>query len=697
MFISKMTELIYLVPSIVAIISLPSIIFYLLIKKPRKPYVTVLSVFCLDIFLWNISILLINVIGENNSYALLLAKIGAAGLILIAPLIFHFTVLYTGYLKTRIWLPLVYGPTIFLLLSMFSVYYVEGVAPKGFGIEPVYGPLLYVNDLIALVLIIFSTFLIFRYYRESAGIKKYQSLFVLIAVPVSSILSFVSYEFFSVIMNTSQFPVGSSIDMVMAFTLSYAILKFKLPVETAAEVDFRILAETASEGICIVDSSGGIDYANSHFSEMVRVSNKKIIGQEFQIFVAEAFQDNLKKTIKKTMKGEKVTGLEIGLKREDEIIDAEVNTSPILWNDRIIGGFITIRDVTERKKIVEELNRQKIYFHALFESSPEAIASLDKNRRVIDLNPSFTKLFGYGLDEIKGKDIDDFVLPDEKKDEGRGITKKVTRGETVMLESVRKRKDGSLVSVSVLSAPVFVDGKQSGIFGVYRDITGKVEAEVEKDFYNSLLRHDIANRNMVVQGNLEILNSTNLGSEQAGLVSNALNAVKASTDLIKKVRELRVAEGGTDISPIVINESMSNAIKTNLQQAKDFGVKINYKKSSAVAKVGPLVDSIFSNIIHNAIVHSDCKNISIYFSKEKKDGKSFHRISIEDDGKGVPDEIKKEIFRPGIKRRGSPGSGLGLYLVRKMVEGCGGLIELTDRMENGEKKGTIFNIYLEAA
>ncbi|MBW1933776.1 MAG: PAS domain S-box protein, partial [Deltaproteobacteria bacterium] len=557
-----MTDYIYLIPSFMAVIFLPSIAFYLLAKKPRKAYITVLSLFCLDVFLWNISIFLINLVGANSSYALPLAKIGAVGLIFIAPLIFHFIVSYTGYLETKVWYPLVYGPAFFLLPFLLNGYYVEGVAVRGFGIEPVYGPLLQANDMIAITLVIFSTFLIYRYYRESAGIKKYQSLYVLLAVPVSSILSFLSYEVLSVAMDTAQFPVGSSIDLGMALVLVYAILKFKLPVETAAEVDFRILAETASEGICIIDNSGRIDYANSHFSNMVGVAGKKVIGMEFRNFVVPDYHDAFRKAIKKTMKGNKITNLELSLRCSDGTLDVEINASPILWNEKIIGSFVTIRDVTERKKIQAELNRQKVYFQALFESSPEAIASLDKNHNVIDANPAFIKLFGYKLEEIKGRNLDDFILPDEREGEGRGITREVMDGKTVIMETVRKRKDGSLVPVSLLGAPIFVDGRQVGIFGIYRDIAEQKEAEEEKDFYNSLLRHDVANRNMVVQGNLEILDSVNLDPEQRSLVSNALSAARASTDLIKKVRELREAEGKVIISPMVIDEVILRAIKT---------------------------------------------------------------------------------------------------------------------------------------
>ncbi|MEA2054605.1 MAG: PAS domain S-box protein [Candidatus Thermoplasmatota archaeon] len=681
----------YLLPSLIASLFLISIAIYLLFKKPRKRYIFPLVLLCLVDSLWNIGVVLTNV----TDGGIVWAELTAVGLIFLPAAIFHFTVEYTKFFKDRYYL-LAYAPACLLTILLPLGYYVTGVEYKSYGFEAMYSPLLFsINSCFGLSLTLFSVFMLLKYYRASVGIKKQQILYILFAIPANSLLSFISYEIMVEILHIAQFPVGAILDLIMISLIVYAILRFKLPVETAAEIDFRILSETASEGICIVDSSGSIDYANSHFSDLVDTPNKKIIGKQFQNFISEKFSGDTKRVINRTMKGEKTTNFEIELMQGDGTLNVEINTSPIVWNDKIIGGFVTLRNVTERKKTERELKEQKTYFQALFEGSPEAIVSLDGKHRVIDVNPSFVKLFGYKLDEMKGKNIDDFILSDEKEKEGRAITKKVLGGETVMIESLRKRKDGSLVPVSIIAAPIFIDDHQVGIFGIYRDVTEKKEAEEEKEFYNSLLRHDVANRNMVVQGNLEILDSISLNPEQKSLVSNALNAAVASTDLIKKIRELRAAEGESNIFPVIADESLSRAIKVNLQQAEGFAVEINYGECDAVVKAGSLVDNIFSNIIQNAIVHAQCKKISICCNEEKINGKKFCKVSVKDDGKGIPDDLKKEVFKPGIKRRGSPGSGLGLYLVRKLVEKYGGWIEIEDRMENGEKRGTIFNIYLE--
>ena len=137
------------------------------------------------------------------------------------------------------------------------------------------------------------------------------------------------------------------------------------------------------------------------------------------------------------------------------------------------------------KRSNRELLKQKNYFKSLFISAPAAIVSLDMNQNVLNLNPQFESLFGYSLNEIKGKNIDKYVVPKDKISEAIKIKEKVLLGETSKTESIRKRKDGSLVPVTIGIAPILVDGKQVGLYGIYRDITERKHAEqIQTVLYN---------------------------------------------------------------------------------------------------------------------------------------------------------------------------------------------------------------------
>ncbi|MGM0673620.1 MAG: PAS domain S-box protein [Spirochaetota bacterium] len=111
------------------------------------------------------------------------------------------------------------------------------------------------------------------------------------------------------------------------------------------------------------------------------------------------------------------------------------------------------------------------YLESLFANASEAMVFLDLENRVLRINDEFTRLFGYTIEEIEGTHIDDLVASKATMREARDISRSVESGERVSRESVRVRKDGSEVNVSILGGPVFDRGETVGIFGIYRDIT----------------------------------------------------------------------------------------------------------------------------------------------------------------------------------------------------------------------------------
>lgn len=110
--------------------------------------------------------------------------------------------------------------------------------------------------------------------------------------------------------------------------------------------------------------------------------------------------------------------------------------------------------------------------------NPEASVYLDAEFHIVDANPRFLKLFGYSIDEVRGKHIDDVVVPDNLMEEGRRLDENAANG-YVYYDTVRKRKDGSLVSVSVSAAPLTVEHRLIGYVGVYKDISEMKKTEEE--------------------------------------------------------------------------------------------------------------------------------------------------------------------------------------------------------------------------
>jgi len=120
---------------------------------------------------------------------------------------------------------------------------------------------------------------------------------------------------------------------------------------------------------------------------------------------------------------------------------------------------------------------QGAFLEQLVECAPEAISILDNEHRVQRLNSEFTHIFGFGAEEALGRRIEELIIPPDRSMESRWIGELLDSGKNVVLETKRKRKDGSLVDVSVSAASVKVAGKTVGICVLYRDISEQKRSE----------------------------------------------------------------------------------------------------------------------------------------------------------------------------------------------------------------------------
>jgi PAS domain S-box-containing protein len=153
-----------------------------------------------------------------------------------------------------------------------------------------------------------------------------------------------------------------------------------------------------------------------------------------------------------------------------------------------------------------ELSILSAYLNSLFENSPEAIVLLDEHNRVVQANPEFYRLFGYNESEVQGRHIDVLVAGEEEYAEAAHFSEEAEAGRHLNAESIRHCKDGQPVEVSILGAPIEVEGKIVGIFGIYRDISGR--KRVERKLALSEQKH----RELFENAPIGIFQSTSEGS-----------------------------------------------------------------------------------------------------------------------------------------------------------------------------------------
>lgn len=252
---------------------------------------------------------------------------------------------------------------------------------------------------------------------------------------------------------------------------------------TDNEEKYRILVELAADGILIETVEGRILECNTAGAKIYGYAKEEMIGLTIADLVPEEFSKKLPKVITDKGTSNGIFVPRISKKKDGTIFPTEIATKIVR-----IGGkprlIAYVRDITKPKEAEKKLRKARKMFASLFNSSPIAALYHDEDGRILNINPYFTKTFGYTLKEIIGRNIDEgMIYPENKIDEGERLTKKgLTFTGISEYETVRKKKDGTLIYVVISASPVIIDGQSKGTIVLYRDITErkKVEEALQK-------------------------------------------------------------------------------------------------------------------------------------------------------------------------------------------------------------------------
>ncbi len=232
----------------------------------------------------------------------------------------------------------------------------------------------------------------------------------------------------------------------------------------------------------------------------------------------------------------------------------------------------------------------------------------------------------------------------------------------------------------------------------------KERAEEEKqraELYVDIMGHDINNLNQATLANLEIIKATsNLTDNQKEMIGSAISSVMSSAGIINNVRKLQKITGEElHVEKVDIDSLIQECIK-EAYHPDGKTVVIRYTSEKGRCVIGtPLLKEVFCNLIDNSIKYSkDEVEIDIQVKETQIGGKKVYEVSVSDSGYGIPDEIKQKLFQRF--QRGTAkahGKGLGLYIVKRLLEKFGGSIQIKDRIPGDYSQGTTFIITLPVA
>jgi PAS domain S-box-containing protein len=447
----------------------------------------------------------------------------------------------------------------------------------------------------------------------------------------------------------------------------FDITKIKLLEEELrkSEKKYRDLVENSLIGVYMATVDGDMLLANSALSKILECSLEELYSTKTMEFYKN--KSERKRFLKLLFEKGSIYGFETKLitKKGREI---DVIVSAKLENEMITG---TIMDITERKNLEERLKEEKEFIEKIIDTANSLIVELDVQGNVLMLNRKCEELMDLKREEMVGKDWFDFI-PDEHREEARRMFEEVKKGNPVSCAIPVKTKDGE--RTVFWSNTVVRRGKQKIIVCIGVDITEEIKAKRRAEelvdtlsLMNKILRHDISNDLSAIIGSIDVFRAT--GNEN--MIEIAHKAAERSVELIKAMRELEYAVKERQLYSINVREILNRI-------TEGFNVEINVVGDCTVMG-DDAINSVFSNIIRNAIIHGGADRIKI--SIEKTNG--YCEIKIADNGKGVPDDIKKNIFEEGFKYGSTGRTGLGLFIVKKVVERYGGEVHVEDNLPSG--------------
>jgi len=211
------------------------------------------------------------------------------------------------------------------------------------------------------------------------------------------------------------------------------------------------------------------------------------------------------------------------------------------------------------------------------------------------------------------------------------------------------------------------------------------------ELYDRLLRHDLGNDLQVISGFTDFV-ADSVDGDTLDYVERIKHAADDAADLIERVGDIvSTLEEADEPEPKPLRRELEETVTTVDTQFDELTVEFDPADFEYQVYGGDLLDSVFTNILSNAAIHNDDPvTVSIYV--EQPNAETIV-VGFADDGSGVPEAVRDEIFEMGQKGPESEGTGLGLGFVRALTESYGGTVEVRE----SEAGGADFRVVLERA
>jgi len=366
----------------------------------------------------------------------------------------------------------------------------------------------------------------------------------------------------------------------------------------------------------------------------------------------------------------------------------------------VVGALGLFQDITERKEYETALEATREELRKIIDLVPDLVFVKNRDGEYLLANEATAEAYGKTPEKVEGRSEADIIPDVEDSVEFRQDDLEVIEsGEPRSIgEETLTTADGETHVLQTTKIPYKVpETGEDAVLGYARDVTELKEyertLEEQRDslkLLNQVVRHDIRNQLMVVESYTELLEGSLPDDQSRTYARTVIEAAKQAAEITETAKDVTdvLLQVGSDRSPVglraVLTEQLSQ-IRSDQDRAT---VSVDGEVPDVTVLADDLLESVFRNLLTNAVVHNDKDAAEIAVSTRV--GDDSVRVSIADNGPGIEDRHKEQIFQEGEKGLESGGTGVGLYLVKTLVDKYGGDVWVKDN----EPTGSVFVVEL---
>ncbi len=367
---------------------------------------------------------------------------------------------------------------------------------------------------------------------------------------------------------------------------------------------------------------------------------------------------------------------------------------------RMVG---VISEITSRKEYEMALKATREELRKIIDLVPDLVFVKDRDGEYLLANEATAEAYGKTPAEVEGKSESE-IIPDA--DDSAAFRQDdlavIDSGEPrTIAEETLTTAAGETRVLQTTKIPYEVpETGEDAVLGYARDVTDLKEyertLEEQRDrltLLNQVVRHDIRNQLMVVESYTELLEESLPDDQSRMYARTVIEAAKQAAEITETAKDVTdvLLQVGVERSPMSLRTALTDQIAKTRSDQDRVRVSVDGSVPDVTVLADELLEAVFRNLLTNAVSHNDKDVAEIAVSARVSDGTA--RVSIADNGPGIADDHKEDIFQEGEKGLESGSTGVGLYLVKTLVDRYDGDVWV----EDNEPTGSVFVVDLPLA